>query len=249
MSEFAAEAPDTGTGLGLDGEAGTDPAADGTASAAPSVEAGAAPAWTPDHPDFQAAVAEQAAQVAQAQVLQILQGLQQGDGQQDGPPEFDLYDPEQLQAFLAYQQQQTVAQMQQLLAPILGQQQAQTLQEGTQRVHDIVQDIATREGDFTDPGKAAAADFAPLFLDQYERTYGPGPRAAEAAIQQSARVVRSIEQAAAAKAVEAYKNQLATVGGARQEPAGGGTAIQGGEPAKNLRELGRRFAEQQNALR
>lgn len=155
---------------------------------------------------------------------------------------------QQMAALIAQSQQQSFAQMRELLNPLLADYGHKQDAEGNQRIDDIVQDLANRGGDFTDFGKAVLPDLAEnLFLDEAQQTYGAGPRAAESALTQAAKFVRAIESAAAEKAVEQYKNQLSTVGGARGIPQGSATGVPGGPRPTSIIEAGRRFAERHQA--
>ena len=241
-------------GVVTDGGTGDMGAAAPDDGAAGAVEApSAAPAWSADDPAFREAVAATAGEIADAKLQQFLASLQTDDtaaGQTYETPTLDPFSDDfgsQLAQLIAQSNQQVIGQMQQLLQPMLGQHEEKQNAEGQQRIADIVSDIAAREGDFTGPGKAAVPDIAPLFLEQFERTFGQGPKAAEAALNQAAKVIRGIETAAATAAVEKYKNELSTIGGARGIPAGGSSGIEAGPRPTSLLEAGRRFAERHAA--
>ena len=229
-------------------------APDNTAST-PAADTDTSSGWSADDPAFQSAVDERSASIAEAKFQQLLAGLANDDNsdyEYEQPLDFEL-DPfsddygQQLAQLIAQSQQSTMQQIQQLLSPLLSQHEAAADAEGQQRIKDIIADITNREGDLTNEGKGAVESIAPLFLEQFENTYGPGARAAEMALGQAAKVIRSIETSAATKAVERYKNELSTIGGARGVPAGGASGVEGGPRPTSIIDAGRRFAERHAA--
>ena len=140
--------------------------------------------------------------------------------------EWDPFDPDSMRAMLEQRDQQLLAQIGQLFQPIAERHQGEIIGEAEQRAHDILTDIATRQGEF-DGGNDSltlARHIADSFMPDLTARYGPGPRAAEAALEQAYSYVRGIEQTVATKAVEQYKNQLGTLGGATGEPGSTGAA-------------------------
>ena len=213
------------------GEDGADPSATPSPSAeaeavevAPSAEA-AAPSWLASEDDFHASVAEQAARVADQRFQQWLEQIaNEAPAEDASPSEVDLLDPEQFAQFLEQRDQKLLQQFQGLMSPLLQSHEKQTVTEAQERVKDILSDIATREGEFD---RDAAEKLAHAFLPEAKQRLGQGPRAAEHALAQAAKYVRSLEAKAASAAVEAYKNQSATIAGAPTDTAvnGSGTSV------------------------
>ena len=128
---------------------------------------------------------------------------------QDGPlsgydPEFrqelDQYINDKLSPYSAYQEQ-----------AILG--------EAEQRAQDILHDLSVRDGEFDTQTARLRAD---ALLPDMAARYGPGPKAAEAALQAAATAQREYESQIRDKALEQYHNQLRGITSAPREPAPSG---------------------------
>lgn len=99
--------------------------------------------------------------------------------------------------------------------------------EGQELAYDVIADNVSREGDFLHEGsKDLAFQLARGFLPQTVQKYGYGDRAAEAAIEQACKHVRSLEQSIGQSYYDRQTNQLATLAGARREPGSSGPATQ-----------------------
>jgi hypothetical protein len=96
------------------------------------------------------------------------------------------------------------------------------LSEGEERALDILGDLAATDGEFDKEMARLRADR--LHPEMVQR-FGPGPKAAEAALQEAARQQREFELRFRKQAVDQYTNQLATLAGAPGEP--GSTYTQG----------------------
>jgi hypothetical protein len=204
-------------------------------------EAPAPAGWSADDPAFREAVAEEAAHIARAQIEQTLAGLaqqqqEQGyygqEAEQQGYPDFNL-DPleegfgQNLAQMIAWNNQQLMAGIQQMvgqaLGPVYEQQDRGAIAEGTERMKDILSDLAAREGDFS---QDAAQRVAPMFLAAAETRYGEGTRrSAEAALTEAARFVRSLEREAEKRGADRLRNELSGKQGLPVEPGTGGAAV------------------------
>ncbi len=171
------------------------------------------------------------AQSMQEQVNWMAQQFQEPEpeprydyGQQQGPPQ-DFQAPqidpfaenfgEQLAGYIGQAVQQS-------LAPLAEWQYGQQLSEAEERAYDILEDIASREGDFMqkDQAFAAARALANSYMPEEAQRYGWGPQAAEAAIARAAADVRAYETAVREAAIQQYNNQIARLDGAGREPIG-----------------------------
>jgi hypothetical protein len=152
----------------------------------------------------------------------------------------------QLDARLEQRDQKLLQGIQQMLAPIHGRFETEAVQEGDQRAQDILADDISRNGEITDDGKTLARQLAEQYFPEFASKYGQTPKAGEAALTKAAATVRAIEKASGEKAVEAYKNQLATLSGAPQTPGTGATGIvsipEGGDELSLARHYASRVA-------
>lgn len=237
----------------IDVPAGGDPSSD---AAAPSDESGAtvesvtpadarvdAPAWTPDDPAFREAVQQETQALIEAQLARL---APQTVEQPETPaiPNLDPFD-ENFAANLAALLQQTVqGAVSPLLATAQQQQQAATEAHWNEIVQDVIADETTRNGDLSQQEIDALNLIGVTIMPEMQAKYGQTARAVEATVQKAAAQIRAIKADAATAAIEAYKNELGTLGGARGElPAtGGGGGIQGLNPANSLAEVNARFA-------
>jgi hypothetical protein len=105
------------------------------------------------------------------------------------------------------------------------------LEEAEERAMDIIHDLESREGEFLfrgeNPGdvdsRQVARSLAERFLPEAQQRYGYGPRAAEAALAQAYKVVRSYEETVGKTYHDRQTNQLKTLAGARREMPVAGT--------------------------
>lgn len=163
----------------------------------------AEPAWSgPSQEEWQ----QTQAQLADAAAL--VEAVRAGQNQ-DGP--LAGYDPEFVQGLDQWFQQK--------VAPYSAFQEQQVLGEAEQRAQDILHDLSVRDGEFDVQTARLRADH--LLPDMAAR-YGPGPKAAEAALAAAAKEQRDYESQMQAKAVEQYQNQLRGITSAPREPAPSG---------------------------
>lgn len=268
--------PDDGTGdAALAGGAGagaaTDAAGDVGAAAPEAAAAGAEPGSTSDTtdgvqaaaPTFDPREVEAELEYLREQNQQLLaQWQQQQTAATTGEPEpgvtLDPFDD----SFGTSLQQLIRQELQQAVQPLAGrfeQQEAAAIhQEGEQRIIDAISDDVARNGEFV-PGdkpehmeadrqaRMVVRTLAEQMFPTYAERYGPGQRAGAFAIEKAAAQVRELLKAYGDSAISRHTNQVATLAGARSEPAGtGGTgtmAAVGGQPfrVESPTELARRF--------
>lgn len=163
----------------------------------------AEPVWSgPSQEEWQ----QTQAQLADAAAL--VEAVRAGQNQ-DGP--LSGYDPEFRQELDQY--------INQKLSPYSQYQEQAILGEAEQRAQDILHDLSVRDGEFDVQTARLRADH--LLPDMAAR-YGPGPKAAEAALAAAAKEQRDYESQMQAKAVEQYQNQLRGITSAPREPAASG---------------------------
>ena len=133
---------------------------------------------------------------------------------------------EQLQALLANERQQTVAEVTQALAPILQTYQQQQDAEGMERAKDIASDVMKRN-DIEGLNVDKVVQAANLFTGEATQRYGATPRAAEYAIEKAVRFIHEEREAARKEGEEQYKNRLATLADAPREVEGAGAVATG----------------------
>jgi hypothetical protein len=277
--ETVADAGGTGGAPAGDAPSQTAPAApDGGAQGGepvspPAGATEAAPAWSPEDPAFAQAIDDRALALIDQRFGPIAQLLEQtlggGDdpgGQQQfgGVPQLQL-DPfdegfgANLAQLLQAQNQQMLGQVQQLIGqvaqPLNAQLEQQTIEEGNQRLKDMIADDVARNGDFPRAEGAAESKAQQLIQPLAEAMfpgiaarYGAGPRAAEVAIQQASSTIRAIIAEAGAAAVAAHQNQLGTLAGARGEPGSAAAGTQGVPDTLDPSEVTRRYAASGRAL-
>lgn len=139
-------------------------------------------------------------------------------------------------AQLGFGIQQTITQaLGDALSPLSStlQQQAEAAQlaEGEQRAQDIIAD-AVNQHHLSAQGQSQIRPLAEQYMNEFVGRYGETPRAAEAAIYKAAQEVAAYETALKAQAVEEYKNQIATLAGAQDEPGIGATSTMPGTQMK-----------------
>lgn len=179
-------------------EPAADPALDG--SAAPE------PGWAPSREEWDQFTG---AVQSLAQLEQQRASVYQPQQQTDGTPRPDPW--ERPDTF----QQDLDAYINARMAPVQQFQTDAQLAEAEERAMDILADHATREGEFDTKLARIRAD---SLLPTMQQRYGPGPKAAEAALEAAAREQREYEQAIYQAAVSRYTNQIATLSGAPGEP-------------------------------
>jgi hypothetical protein len=146
------------------------------------------------------------AQLAEAAAL--VEAVRAGQNQ-DGP--LSGYDPEFRQELDQY--------INQKLSPYQSFQQDAILGEAEQRAQDILHDDAVRNGEFDTQTARLRADH---LLPDMTAKYGPGPKAAEAALAAAAKEQRDYEKQMYDKAVDQYTNRMRGISTAPREPAAGG---------------------------
>lgn len=234
-------------------EAVAEPAAEAATEAVETTPATeAAPAgWTPDDPAFIDAVDARAAEVANVQFQQLLQRFEaENVGAQTAPGEpidlNELLNPlndgfgQNIGQFLQQRDEYLLSQVKEMFQPFQSRFQNETVQEGMQRVADIIDDDFSRNGAIElgegapDP-KKVIQEIAPLYLGEMESRYGQGsPRAAEQALAKATGMVRSIVTAAEKRGAAQNANQLATLSSANREPGTGGGAIRAAGEAESV---------------
>lgn len=142
------------------------------------------------------------------EAAELVQAVRQG--QQNGGPLAD-YDPE----FVAGLDQW----FEQKVAPYQSFQQEAILGEAEQRAQDILHDLSVRDGEFDLVTARLRAD---QMLPEFSAKYGPGPKAAEAALAAAASAQRDYEAAIRTAAVEQYQNGMRGLRPAPVEPAANG---------------------------
>jgi hypothetical protein len=99
-------------------------------------------------------------------------------------------------------------------------QQSQQLGEAEERALDIIDDIVAREGEFINKEQSSEfiRAYANVVLPEMAQKHGFGPLAAQAALEQSAKVYRALEQSIGESAINSHLNQLKTLSGVPSEP-------------------------------
>lgn len=234
-----AAAPDAGGG-GVEAAA-VEPEAGAAAEASPD---GAAAAPIPAEPavdvvELQAQLEYQQQQLAQyGEAFQRLQPAGQTAGQ-DGPPDYDPFDPESVKAYMRWNNEQQLNAMREMLSPLsqtFEQQQAQQdLAAREEYANDLLDGEVSRNGEFvpgdTDEQRSANTQARELtdliaanLYPQFAQRMGGGARAAEFAVEKAASQVRAMLKAAGQASVTQHQNHLATLAGATGEPNGVGGA-------------------------
>lgn len=251
--------PDDGAGSGVaTASAEADPSAavssggaePEAAGGAPSAEA--APAWAGPSQDewgeVVGALGYLASQIPLEQQTQIA-----AEQQSAGEPVGLSLDPfaddfgDNLGQLLDQRLEALVGRLEQRLDPLVQSHEREQIGEAEQRALDIIGDIESRDGEFLsgDDARHAVRALAETLVGETRQRFGPGPRAAEAALSRAAQIVRGIEKSVSDKAVEQYRNQLSNVGGARQEPGISGAAVSNPSvDGVSAETLGRRIAGQ-----
>jgi hypothetical protein len=147
---------------------------------------------------------------------------QQQPSEEEGYPEIDPYDPQQLGEFI----QQQVGQA---LTPYQEHLQSQQQAEHQELLHDVIADDITRNGDIMMGQKAYPLIIgrAREMFPEYAQRYGQTNKAAEEAMQQAVSEWRAWEQELAQKAIDQHMNQLTNLSGAGREPQAGNVGAQG----------------------
>lgn len=265
-----APAGDGPSGTAVAAPAAAPPPVGGAASGEPDPPAGVtdpAPAWSPDNPAFLEAVDQRAIDLYEQRfgpLQQLLEqsfagdpaAAQQGQQQQQQllPP--DPFSDNYQQELAAYNQardEQMYARFEEMLGqvaqPLNARIQSETVAEGQQRLQDMIADDVARNGDFPRaPGQTESQaqklimPLAEALFPQIAERYGVGTRGAEMAIQQASSTVRAIIAEAGAAAVEAHKNQNATLLAVQGEPGTAVAGAQGLSDTQDPSEITRRYA-------
>jgi hypothetical protein len=244
--------------------ADTEAADAGAASDAAAASAAASPSW--DDPALLDLVDTRAQGLVQQQLAPLIPLLEQvlggGQGaaaaaQAAGQPqlvdEFGQVDPNALIQLLQQSQQQTLAQMQQMLqgiaAPLAQRQEQETVAEGEQRIKDMIADDVSRNGDLPAKAQAAIRPLADQLFPQIAERYGNTPRAAEMAVSQAAALVRDMVAEARTVALTTEQNRIGALAGVRGEPGVAGVAIEGlSDKPLSSRELALKYGAKATAL-
>jgi hypothetical protein len=225
---------------------GTAPEAAGTAEA---VEApAAAPAFDYEDPRFLDLVDNRAAELASGLLEQRLGPLEQllqqafaGDqnAQQqvdqitgDLNPWDDNFASSLDQRFQSLEQK-IGGMIDQVTAPLQAREQQEIVQEGEQRLQDIMADDIARHGDFpVDPetGKSAAKELvrplADILFPEIAARYGNNPRAAEIAISKASGLLRAVGAEYGKAALAEHVNRNAKLAGVQGEPGIGAVGVE-----------------------
>lgn len=191
-----------------------DPA--GAGAADPGEGAATEPAWAPSQDEWQqvqstlGAVADFVSR--QAQVF--------SPQPQQGASPLAEYGPEFEAALAAYVDSR--------MAPVQQFTQEAQLAEAEERAQDILGDLVSKHGEFD---RELAYARANTVLPAMVQRYGSGPKAAEAALEEGARLQREYEQRVKEQAVSQYTNQIKTLSGAASEP---GTQYQVGVQQRTI---------------
>ena len=167
------------------------------------------PAWAPSQDEWQQ-ISDAVGHLAQLeqQRAQVYQP-QPGDQNQIDIDPFGENFGEQLRGVIRQE-----------LTPYQEFQQSVAIGEAEERAMDILSDLASKDGDFD---KDVARLRAEQMLPEMTAKYGPGVKAAEAALEAAAQQQRAYEQKLYEQAVAKHTNHLATLSGAPGEPGTGYT--------------------------
>jgi hypothetical protein len=149
--------------------------------------------------------------------------LAQYEAQQQ--PEEGEPEPFQLDPYADDFQDQLDRYLDSRLAPVSQYTESAMQAEAEERAMDIIQDIASREGEFLFPEQSPkiARSLANEFIGEEQQRYGFGPKAAEAALERAVKAVREYEQTIGKAYHERQMNQLGTLAGAPRQPGVAGT--------------------------
>jgi hypothetical protein len=166
------------------------------------------PAWSGPSQEEWGAVLGYVNQQAQRE-QQIGQLYGAGPQAQDGPQRPDPWNrpdtfQEDLDAYINARMQ-----------PVSEFTQEARLAEAEERAQDILTDLVAKHGEFD---KEVAYARANVILPQMVNRYGPGPKAAEAALEAAAQAQLEWERKRDEAAVGRYTNQIKTLAGAPGEP-------------------------------
>lgn len=226
---------------------------------APSGGEAAAPSFT-DSLEFREAVAA----AAESRLQTLLEGQTPDDsqpdpGQQFDPAALDPYSEDFGTNLLGALEQRMQALLDAKLSPIEQSFQQQAMEReraaveaGTEGLKDVLADIQARPnslGEFEDPsGQEEAIKLARELSPRYFQAYGQTDRAAELALEDAYKQVRTREMALMSKGEERYKNQLATLSGAPQQPGTGAVGIeQVPDEFRSIADMGRWMDQRRQA--
>jgi hypothetical protein len=214
--------PDTGETLSA--PEASEPAVDETPVAE---ETAAEEPWQLSRDDWEAT------QYALSQIAQQYQqpAVQQQPLEEGRPPEYDPFDPQSVAAYNEWERQQTLTAIQEMISPLATRAQQEAEQEQASLLKDAAVDVETRKGEFLgdEPSRSFAREqmlaAARDALPELAQRYGMTDRAAELALEQGYQQVKAYQDAIAKAAIERHTNEISTLAGAPQDPAGGGTGL------------------------
>lgn len=228
----------------------------------------AAPPYDPtEDPRVVDFVNTQAARIAEERFQHLVEEAQRGAQQQpalttDGlVDEYGNINPAALAEFLAQRDERLFGQIdqrfQQIAQPLEARAQAETIQEGEQRIQDMIADDVSRNGDFPvdpDTGKSPAKELirplADLLFNDVAATYGATPRAAEIAVSKAATLVREIVDLGRKTGVTEHINRNAELAGANRQPGAGAVGLTTRpEGPRKPGELARQFGQSADRIR
>lgn len=245
-------------------------------SAVETVEAPAASFDPAQLAEFQTRL--EAAEARNGQLEQVLGQLLSGadqTGQETGPLPVDVgqLDPfaddfgQQLATLLVSTQQQTVAQIaqlvQQVTQPLEQQREQETIARGDSNLEDMLADDVARNGEFhpkpevDQRARAMTRDRAnQVYLELANRhgghdqvlAYGLGPKVAEQAMAQAAREVRELFNMIGSTAVQVEDNRRAGLAVLPAEPGVAGDGVQGPGRFESASAVGDYYASKAQSL-
>lgn len=164
---------------------------------------------------------------------QVAQAQQQGV---DITDEYGNLDPAKFAAYQQDRDSQLLAQVGQMLSPLTQtfeqQREESVINEGMQRLNDILADDISRNGEFATDADADSkaremvSTIAANLFPELAQRYGNGPRTAEMAMTRAAAEVRGLLRSVGGAAVSQTQNQLATLAGAHGEPGAHGAGVE-----------------------
>lgn len=167
-------------------------------------------------------------EIAQAQLARQAQPAAQQQQEPQGPPEFDPLDPDSMQNYFAWRDEQLLGQIRSMVDPISEHAQAQQAAEQQSLLKDAARDVEVRKGEFLgdDPAREIAREQmlseARALYPEFSNRYGNTDRAAELALEAAHARVKGYQDAIAKQAVEQHVNRNTRLAEQHSEPGGGG---------------------------
>lgn len=152
--------------------------------------------------------------------------------QEDGqPPELDPFDPESVKAYQDWREEQLLGRIGEMISPLSARAQQEAETEQASLLKDAAHDVETKKGEFL--GDEQAREFARSqmlaaakdALPELAQRYGMTDRAAELSLEHGYAQVKAYQDSVAKAAVERHTNEISTLAGAPQDPAGGSTGL------------------------